>query len=426
MAALLLAVLLGPSAAPAASGDQTDIPPLDLAALLREAEANNPELAAAASRRSAAETISSQVEAPPDPVVSVSYTNDTVTGLTLGDSEFATLTFNWTQEIPYPGKLGRAADAARRNAEVSQRRLELTRAGITSRIKQAYADLYRIDRSVAILKENRLLLASYGETARARYETGEGLLADVLKAQTEVIKLDADLENLAADRVTAGVALNILAGRSAGASLGPARILPEVPDSVDAEELEREAVARAPEVLEMDAAVLRDEARLDLARLQVKPDLMWGAAYMNRGGLDPMVMGMFGVRLPLHEERKQAQGIVQAERELQAGRQDAAAARLKAAAEARDLASRAASAARLQRLYAEGIIPQAQVALESAAASYSVGRADFLTLLNGLTSLSGYELELETLRARRVSSLAALERLTGRELVHPVSDWESS
>jgi outer membrane protein TolC len=426
LTAILLAVLPGLFAAPFASGDQPDIPPLDLAALLREAEANNPDLAAAASRRAAAETISSQVEAPPDPVVSVSYTNDTVTGLTLGDSEFTTLAFNWTQEIPYPGKLGRAADAARRDAEVSQRRLELTRAGIASRIKQAYADLYRLDRSVTILKENRLLLAVYGETARARYETGEGLLADVLKAQTEVIKLDADLENLAADRVTYGTALNILVGRSAGASLGPAWILPQVPDSVDAEELEREAAARAPEVLEMDAAVLRDQARLDLARLQVKPDLVWGAAYMNRGGLDPMVMGMFGLRLPLHENRKQTQGIVQAESELEAGRQGAAAARLKAGAEARDLASRAASAARLQRLYAEGIIPQAQLALESAAASYSVGRADFLTLLNGLIALSGYELEHETLKARRVSFLAALERLTGRDLVHPISGKESS
>jgi len=170
-------------------------------------------------------------------------------------------------------------------------------------------------------------------------------------------------------------------------------------------------------VLELEAWVAQRDVELRLARRQLKPDLLWGAAYQNRDGLEPMVMGMFGMRLPLYRERKQAQGVVQAEGQLEASRQDVAAARLRIASEVRDLAARVARAGKLDQIYTEAVIPQARSALESSSAAYSVGRVDFLTLLSDFTSLLGYEVDSETQRAERISALARLEPLTGRELV---------
>src|SRR5262245_49911583 len=84
---------------------QAEAPPsVDLAALLEEAGRNNPEIAAAVARQAASASVASQREAPPDPVASFSYTNDSLTGLTLGSSEFSALSFKWTQEVPYAGK----------------------------------------------------------------------------------------------------------------------------------------------------------------------------------------------------------------------------------------------------------------------------------------------------------------------------------
>lgn len=394
-------------------------PAADLGALLVQAEANNPEIAAAQNLKSAAETVPSQVQTLPDPVASVSYANESFNDFTLGESPDSLLTFTWTQEVPYPGKLRLAGDAARREVEMSQWRLGFIRLAVTSRVKEAYAGLYRIDRTISILTDSRKLLTSFLDTARVRYETGEGLLQNVLKAQTEIAKLDVELEKLAQERVSTQAILNTLVGRDRDEPLGPALTLPEAVTAIQPSALEEEALNHSPEILEMEAAARRDEARLQLAQRQLKPDLMWGAAYTNRGDLDPMVMGMFGVRLPLYRERKQAQGIVQATYQLEAARQNVLAVRLKVSAEVRDLAAQVNRAEALARLYVEGVIPQARSSLESAAASYGVGRVDFLTLLNDFTTLLNYEIDYEVQRAERVAALASLERLTARSLVAP-------
>jgi outer membrane protein TolC len=415
----LVAWVVMPAAAEAGAASADTEPPLRLADLLREAEENNPEIAAARSLESAAEAVPSQMEALPDPLASVAYTNESLTAITLGESPDSFLTLSWTQEVPYPGKRRSAGEAARREVAMSQRRLDLVRLDVASRVKEAYAELYRIDRSLQILRDSRELLTSFKEGARARYESGEGLLENVLKAQTELAKLDVELEKLSQERTSGGAALNTLLGRERDEPLGPALVLPETVKQIDVHALEREVLERSPEIAEMEAAVRRDEARLDLARRQLKPDLMWGASYMNRGDLDPMVMGMFGLRLPLYRQSKQAQGVVQAERQLEAARHVVGSARLKALAEARDLMARASRAEALARLYAEGVVPQARSALESAAASYGVGRIDFLTLLNDFSALLSYQVDYETQSSERVAALAALERLTARPLVSP-------
>jgi outer membrane protein TolC len=378
------------------------------------------------SLQSAAEAIPSQVQTLPDPVASVSYTNETFNDFTLGESPESLLTFTWTQEVPYPGKLRLAGDAARREVEMSQWRLDAVRLAVTSRVKEAYAGLYRIDRTLSILADSRKLLTSFLGTARVRYETGEGLLQNVLKAQTEISKLDVELQKLVQERVSTQAILNTLVGRDRDEPLGPALMLPEQVTAIQPLELEKEALDHSPEILAMEAAARRDEARLHLAQRQLKPDLMWGAAYTNRGDLDPMVMGMFGLRLPLYRERKQTQGIVQATFQLQAAKQNVSAARLGVMAEVRDLAARVNRAEALARLYKEGVIPQARSSLESAAASYGVGRIDFLTLLDDFTTLLNYEIDYEVQRAERVAALASLERLTARSLVAPDSSQFST
>ncbi len=394
-----------------------DLPPADLAALLREAEANSPEIAAAAGRRAAAGAVPSQVEAPPDPVAGVSYTNAGLTESTLGEDDDTMLSLSWSQEVLHPGKLRLAGDAARRDVEVAQRRLDGVRLDVAARVKGAFAELYHADRSARVLHDSRELLATFLQTARVRYETGEGLLQNVLKAQTEIAKLDVELAKLVEERQTAQARLNALAGRTQDAPIGPALALPRTVPSIDTEALVADALVRSPEVLEKEASVRREEAGLDLARRLGRPDFLWGAAFSYRGDLDPEIGGSFGVRLPLYQKRKQAQGVVQSSHRLDSSRQEAAASRLRIAAEVRSLAARAARAFALETLYTDGVLPQAHSALESAAAAYGVGRVDFLTLLSDFGAVLTYEIDLVTQRHERVLALAALERLTARELV---------
>jgi outer membrane protein TolC len=391
---------------------------LDLGALLASAEAANPEILAARSRSRASEHASSQAQAPPDPLVAVAYTNDTIEEFTLGSSPDTVLELSWTQEVRYPGKRSLTGDVVRADVAVLRHDLEALRLGVLSEVKQAYVALLRLDRTRTILEGSRELLESFRESARRRYEGGEGILENVLKAQTELTRLEVEMAVVAQERSSVAAALNALVGRREEAPVGPA-VVPPVTLAADRESLQAAALERSPQVLALRAATEREGARLDLARHEVKPDFMWRAAYMNRGGLDPMVSGMFGVRLPLYRERKQAAAIVQSGHEHDAARHELEAAELRVLSAVRDLVARADRARLEMQLYAEGVIPQSQSALDSAAASYTVGRTEFVTLIGDFLSVLDAQLQHEVQRAEYVAALAALEPLTGAVLVLP-------
>ena len=102
----------------AARGQTAAVPPEDdpvLQALIEEALARNPDLHAAQSAISAAQTATERARALPDPMVSMTYTNDGWAP-SLGSMPMTTLGFMVSQSLPYSGQArpqGRASPPAR-------------------------------------------------------------------------------------------------------------------------------------------------------------------------------------------------------------------------------------------------------------------------------------------------------------------------
>ena len=416
-----MVLLLGALANGQAVGaDPAASEPLDLAALLAEAESNHPELKALAARREAAGRVPSQMEALPDPTLTAAYTNESLDSLTLGSAPDSSLAFTWTQDVPYPGKRRLAGEVARGDLTTAEREIEVARLRIRSQVKRLYFDLHRIDRTIDVLEETRKIFASFVASARARYESGEGTLENVLKAQTELTGIEADIAMNRQERRGTEAMLAASVGRGSGASFGPAGDLPPIvpPDRADVEE---RAVAISPEIRVLEAMADTEARRLDLARRNLKPDLMYGAGYSNRGGLDPMIMGMIGVRLPLFRARKQAQAVAQTEYELEAARREVDRGRIEVTATVRELLARFERAAALAPLYSDGLIPQARSTLDAAAGSYVAGRTEFLALLDDALKVLRYEIEYERQRVDALQALTGLEEITGTELIRPTT-----
>jgi outer membrane protein TolC len=389
----------------------------DLGTLLREAEANSPAIRAAASRVSAARHVPSQASAPADPELSISYVNDGTSQFTYGDSEFSALSLTWTQEVRYPGKLDGLGEVAARESDRVARDLDRVRFEVTAAVKAAYADLYRLDQTALALGEVKSVLESLAETTRRRYEVGEGVQESVLKAQTEILRLEVELARVAQDRRAAEIRLNAAVGRTNDSTLGPVTSIPEGELPPDMESLAQSAVAGSPAVAVLQAAVLREEANVRLAKLDQKPDFIWSASYSSRDGLGPMVAGMFGLRLPIYHERKQQEAVLKSESDLLTARQDLAELQIQTSASVRELTSRFQRAERVRKIFEQGVIPQARATLESAQAAYGVGRLGFLDVLNDLTTLLNARIDLVTQEADRFQALAALEPLVVQELI---------
>jgi outer membrane protein TolC len=130
-----------------------------------------------------------------------------------------------------------------------------------------------------------------------------------------------------------------------------------------------------------------------------------------------MVMGSFGLRLPLHRTRKQAQAVSEKESELVAAQQDLADLEARTRGLVREIVLRIRRTERLLDLFGQGIIPQATSTLESAQASYRSGRIGFLDVLNDLMALLEARIDQVAQESERLQALAALEPLLARELI---------
>jgi len=393
-------------------------PPADPEALLREAAEGHPSLAAARSRLEASRHAVSSAKAPQDPEVSVAYTNDSLSSFTLGDSEFSNLALTWTQEIRRSGKRRQSGEVAARSVETAEKTLQRVTLEILSQVKIAYADLLRVDKTVAILGELRQILDSVEQTARRRYEVGEGNQESVLKAQTRLLRLEAELTRLSLERAEVEARLNAAVGRAPDTPLGPATVPLEGALPPGASDSDR-ALENAPAIGELEAEMHRAEASAQLARWEEKPDYLWSASYQYRGDFDPMVMGMFGMRLPLYKDRKQAQATAQADAEVSAARSDLARQRIETQAVFLAQSARIRRSEQLLSLYRQGIVSQAQTTFESGRASYAVGRLGLQDLLNDLEAVEEARKEEVAIDTERMQALAALEPIVGRELLRP-------
>lgn len=134
--------------------------------------------------------------------------------------------------------------------------------------------------------------------------------------------------------------------------------------------------------------------------------------YQQRTGSPDMHGMQFTVTLPaLHRERLR-QEVVEGELRVRASKQGQQARRLELSYELQQAYASAQTARQMLNLYDQAILPQAELARDSAQASYTVGNVDFLTVLTSYTAIYSYELDYHRQRADYEIAIARINGLT--------------
>jgi len=161
-------------------------------------------------------------------------------------------------------------------------------------------------------------------------------------------------------------------------------------------------------------ALERGDQSVALAKREYYPDFE-----LDARGLHDTAMStngyqvMLNVKVPLYYATKQREGVREAVAGREASFQDLQALRQELLARIKDNLAQAERSGQLVKLLKEAIIPQSQLTLTSAQASYAVGKIDFLTLLNSLLTLQENELEYHSEMAEHEKALARLEGIIG-------------
>lgn len=411
----IVALALGHALVAAAAGAEQAGDPV-LAALVEEALARNPDLAALREQVGAARARPQQARALADPMLAVVYTNDGW-ATSLGQRDMTTLAFMASQELPFSGKRRLRGEIAASEAALVEQQLERGRLALVAAVERAYFGLVLARQLLELASEQEQLWRQIEGTARARYAVGQGAQPDVLRTQAELTRVEERRIAQQAEIRALEAELRRLLDRPPGASVATAARLELAPLAEGLDGVLARLEARSPELRSAELSRERGALGVELAGRLYKPDFSLQAGYMNRGGLDPMWLAGVGISLPFGRGRLASQKA-EAEAGARASESAARSTRLQLRFRTEERLAQLEATEKIAKLYAAGIIPQGQLAVEASIANYQTGRVPFVTVLEALQTLyddRATHLGLVASHARIRTSLeeASLEDTTG-------------
>ncbi len=414
----VLAVLAGSLTLPAVVRSQeptvpAGAPPVE--ALVAEALARSPRLAARVAEVTAAREAERPAGALPDPVLEVMLQDAGFPDWTVGEEPMSMIGPQLSQGLPFPGKRGARRTAAAARTDVRRAERDAAAREVVRDVRQAYARVYAIDRERVLLDASRDLTEVLAATASHHLEMGEMDQEAVVRVRVVASRLEERRADLAAARAAAVAELNRLLDRPGDAPLGEVVELPRPP--APARPGDGAAEGASAEVAVRAATVTAAEAALRAARLETRPDFMAGAGVGLRGDLDPVVTFRVGVELPVWQGAKQRPLARAAAAERDAALEEARDARAAARAEAERRHAELLLADEQVARYEDSLVPQTLLAFDAARAAYLGRRADFSTVLEDFDLWLDARAGLARREAERYAAWAALDFL-----LHPAAD----
>jgi outer membrane protein TolC len=387
------------------------------------AQARNPRLAAAQWLADAIETRESSASLLPDPSFQLGFMNVSVPGFRADMPSSMAPSLQLMQMLPFPGKLGLNGRIAEQSTAMMRAEAVESWWEVRSQAAMAFYELYEADRQIEVMRETLVLLEDLGQVAKAMYGAGEGRQSDVLRANVEVARMDAEIRRMEAMRKSAAARLNGTLNRPADTAV-PTPVLPPLPAGVPAIDTLRAWAAVDRPMLEKGRLGVEQAGTMRaLVRKELWPDFAIGVQYGQRRGemgTERMASAMVGFSLPIFAARRQLRRGDEAAAMDQMARADLAEMQAKVDARLGELLADLERDRTLVGLYRAEVLPQARANVESAFSSYRVGAVDFMTLVDARMTVNTYEQEFHALVADYGRAIAELEMTVGREL--PLSD----
>ncbi len=389
--------------------------------MVAEALSHNPELAAAQARWEQFKYKVPQANSLDDPMLSFSFSNYPTDTYSSDETPMTGNELRLAQKFPYPGKLAAREDLAKEKAAWYKAVYLDGRYQLARKVKEAWYRLYFQDRAIAVVERNLALTDQVIRLTETRYEVGEGLQQDVLKAQVSRSKLLDKLIQLKQQRVSALADLNTQLNRATTTPVSPPEELDWVEVDLSLEGLQEAAESQRPIYNAYRSLAKRFQAERRVAELNYRPDFTFWAGYRFRDddlpdqGTDFVSAGV-SFNLPIYQAKRDA-AVAEAQAGLRTAQRQFEDFRSKVHFKIHDAFSRMQQKQEQAQLYREGLVPQAAQAFNAAMSAYQVGKVEFLTLLDALMKLYNYEIDYYRYQSEYLRSVASLEAEAGVALI---------
>jgi len=382
---------------------------LQLADLVAEALERNPEILAFHQRSQAAHQRPSQEGSLPDPVISPGYASvgKPWPGAGLGILQVSHMGLVLSQEFPFPGKRGLRRQIALKEAEADYHEYEVARLRVVAQLKQAYHRLQYAYAAIDMLSRSSEHLRRFLRATQAPLITIRGA------GEAELAVLETRIRRLAQDKRSREAEINSLLNRPADSPLARPIDLTAPTLLAGPEELLARSRPNVPALRREQKIVERAELSAKLARRGYFPDYTISAGYFHMGSMPSLYELQVSLKIPLYFWRKQRSGVAENLHELNQARHDLQAANRAIEFQIRNEYLSANTSSQLAKVYAEKVIPQARVAVESSLAANQGGAVDIMSVLYNFRTLVEAELRLHEESLICHLALDRIEELTG-------------
>ncbi len=254
---------------------------VELAGLVEEALANNPDLQATAVRLEQARLRQHIAGADRRPTLSASLDaskkRSNFIGLPIGGSSVLTsrsenygftLSSNWEADVwgrIRAGQLAASMDTATARAE-----LRAVRQSLAAQTVKAWLALTEAREQLGLAEANVAILETTARQANLRYGLGVGPALDLRLAEVNLAAARAGVEQWRSPRAEARRQLEVLLGRYPAGALEGVPVLPELSSAIPAG-LPSQLLTRRPDILGAHSRLIAADARTAVARAELYP-----------------------------------------------------------------------------------------------------------------------------------------------------------
>ncbi|MDZ7752902.1 MAG: TolC family protein [Gammaproteobacteria bacterium] len=407
-----LSAVGGPTPAAADEDPLNGLTRLTAPSLVDAVMARNPSIKALEAAAEAAEFRIAPAGALDDPHLSYAAAPETA-----GGPRGLQHRLEFSQPLPWPGKLALREEAARQRAAAAAEDSDELRLRVAAAAKSLAAEWTYVHRALEINDAHQALLKDLRRVAETRYATGRAGQQDALQAEVARSRLAAEAITLERRRREAKARINALLNHPAQAYVPPPAALPEPTPMPPLARLQRRAAHEHPALTRVRAQIAEARAQKDLADKDAYPDFRVMAGYNDLWD-DPdkrWTVGV-GINLPLDHGNKRSASRDAARAELMRRRWQLIEQEAQLLADLETARAAVEETGALIEIYRSRLLPLAKDNLAAARTDYRAGGGSFVTVIDAEREQLRTEDGLARARADYLRHLAELERWLGMPL----------
>jgi cobalt-zinc-cadmium efflux system outer membrane protein len=387
--------------------------------LVAEARRNNPAITAARQQWIAARAAARGVAAWDPPKAGVEFYQTPVASFPNPVRNGMETDYYLEQMIPFPGKTGAMGKAAGFGARMAEEEIRTKERRVIFELKAAFAELYFIQRKIDLNSESRRFVLQLADVASRQYEVGIASQTDVLRARTELAGLEADGISLEREKRSTEAMMNTILNRPLDGTFERIDTLETPPARLSRGTIDSLTVDSRPELLAMRFETEMGKADVHTAKWEYMPD------FMTRVMVKDMAMTpkdywsfMVGVTMPFAPWAYPKVKARVDEMKARARTSEASYAQMKnmTLLDVQNAWLALQTNGKLVDLNRTTVLPQAELALESAMAGYRTGKVMFIMLIDAYRMALMARQDYYMAVMNQAVSLAQIEQAVGLDV----------